>query len=119
MKIKNISKKIIGNEKFQMLPGGVMAVSGDESWVINYLERKKLEIIVSAATLTPSAEEPPSESEQKNTEVKAEKGTKKAWAAILKKGEPEEIRKLAEELGIATENVSLDDLIEMVKIAIK
>lgn len=108
MKIKNISKKIIGNEKFQLLPGEEMVVSGDEAWVKNYLERKKMEVV--------DQEE---EAKQKAAEAKAAKDMKKAWADILKKGEPEEIMKLADKLGIATDNVPLDELINMVKIAIK
>ncbi len=108
MKIKNISKKIIGNEKFRLLPGGEMVVSGDEAWVKNYLEGKKIEVV--------DQEE---EAKQKASEAKAEKELKKAWAAILKNGDPEEIQKLADEFGIATDNVPLDELINMVKIAIK
>ncbi len=44
-KIKNVSKKIIGNQNFRLLPGETMEVQGDELWVKSYLEDKKLEVI--------------------------------------------------------------------------
>jgi|GEM_PF-3292452 len=121
MKIRNISKKIIGNEKFQLLPGEEMVVSGDEAWVENYLERKNMEVIEQGAptAVTPDGGDQAEEAKQKAAEAKAVKDMKKAWSDILKKGEPEEIMKLADEFGIATDNVPLDELINMVKIAIK
>lgn len=108
MKIKNISKKVIGNERFQLLPGDDMLVAGNEAWVTDYLERKKLEVIDAATTPSPAA-----------GEHKAEKEIKKSWAAILKNGNTEEILKLAAELEIPTDNVSQEDLIGMIKVAIK
>ena len=121
MKIRNISKKIIGNEKFRLLPGGEMVVSGDEAWVKNYLERKKMEVIEQGAPTTATLDvgDQAEQAKQKAAEAKAAKDMKKAWADILKNGDPEEIMKLADELGIATDNVPVDELINMVKIAIK
>ena len=35
--IKNVSKKVIGNKEFMLLPGGTMEVTGTELWVKMYL----------------------------------------------------------------------------------
>ena len=35
MKVKNVSKKIIGNSQFRLLPGDTMLVTGKEAWVKN------------------------------------------------------------------------------------
>lgn len=45
MEIKNVSKKVIGNQSFRLLPGKTMIVNGDEVWVKNYLDSGKLEVI--------------------------------------------------------------------------
>lgn len=45
MKVKNISKKIIGNQSFRLLPGKTMEVQGDELWVRDYTAEKKLETV--------------------------------------------------------------------------
>lgn len=42
-KVKNISKKIIGNQSFRLLPGETMAVEGNEKWVQHYIKNGKLE----------------------------------------------------------------------------
>lgn len=42
-KVRNISKKIIGNQSFRLLPGETMAVEGNEKWVQHYIENRKLE----------------------------------------------------------------------------
>ena len=42
MKIKNVSKKIIGNSQFRLLPGDTMKVSGKEAWVRDYLAEKAI-----------------------------------------------------------------------------
>lgn len=120
MRIKNISKKVIGNEKFQMLPGSEMEVVGDETWVKDYLNWKKLEVITQGSPVQalPVAGEKPAD-DGRAAEIKAEKEAKKARVAILKKGDPEEIQKLANELGIATDDVPQEDLIELIKAAIK
>lgn len=121
MRIKNISKKVIGNEKFQLLPGDEMEVVGDETWVNDYLNWKKLQVITqdSPKQVPLAVEEQPGAADQRVAEAKAEKELKKTWAAILKNGDSGEILKLADELGIPTDNVSQDELIGMIKIAIK
>ena len=48
MKVRNISKKIIGNQSFRLLPGETMEVQGDELWVRDYTAEKKLETIAAA-----------------------------------------------------------------------
>ncbi len=35
--IKNVSRKVIGNKEFMLLPGGTMEVTGTELWVKMYL----------------------------------------------------------------------------------
>ena len=45
MKIENVSKKIIGNQDFRLLPGETMEVAGDELWVKDYLAEKKLKAV--------------------------------------------------------------------------
>lgn len=121
MKIKNVSKKVIGNERFQLLPGGEMEVVGNEAWVNDYLNWKKLEVIAQDSPMQASlaVEEQSGAADQRVAEPKAEKELKKTWAAILKNGDSGEILKLAGELGIPTDNVSQDELIGMIKIAIK
>lgn len=42
MRIKNVSKKVIGNQEFRLLPGESMDVKGDELWVQMYLAEGKL-----------------------------------------------------------------------------
>ena len=42
MRIKNVSKKVIGNQDFRLLPGESMDVKGDELWVQMYLAEGKL-----------------------------------------------------------------------------
>lgn len=42
MKVKNVSKKIIGNSQFRLLPGDTMKVSGKEAWVRDYLAEKAI-----------------------------------------------------------------------------
>lgn len=43
MRVKNISKKIIGNSQFRLLPGDSMTVTGREAWVRDYLAEKSVE----------------------------------------------------------------------------
>ena len=45
MKIENVSKKIIGNQDFRLLPGETMEVAGDELWVKDYHAEKKLKAV--------------------------------------------------------------------------
>lgn len=52
MKIKNVSKKIIGNQDFRLLPGETMEVAGDELWVKDYLAEKKLKAVAEEGTET-------------------------------------------------------------------
>lgn len=42
MKVKNVSKKIIGNSQFRLLPGDTMLVTGKEAWVKNYLSEESI-----------------------------------------------------------------------------
>ena len=35
--IKNVSRKVIGNKEFMLLPGGTIEVTGTELWVKMYL----------------------------------------------------------------------------------
>ena len=58
MKVKNVSKKIIGNSLFRLLPGDTMLVTGKEAWVKNYLSEESIvEVKESAPESVESAEE--------------------------------------------------------------
>lgn len=58
MKVKNVSKKIIGNSQFRLLPGDTMLVTGKEAWVKNYLSEESIvEVKESAPESVESAEE--------------------------------------------------------------
>ncbi|MGL5433802.1 MAG: hypothetical protein ACRDBO_00195 [Lachnospiraceae bacterium] len=122
MRIKNISKKVIGNEKFQLLPGVEMDVVGNEAWVKNYLGRNKLVVVsdTAAETADPEAEAKAETAKQKAAEAKAAKALKKVRNDILKAGDPEAIKQLAAELEIShDENVTLEELTNLIKAAIK
>ena len=58
MKVKNVSKKIIGNSQFRLLPGDTMLVTGKEAWVKNYLSEESIvEVKESASGSVESGEE--------------------------------------------------------------
>ena len=61
MKVKNVSKKIIGNSQFRLLPGDTMLVTGKEAWVKNYLSEKS---IVEVKESVPESVEPVEEKEE-------------------------------------------------------
>lgn len=70
MKVKNVSKKIIGNSQFRLLPGDTMLVTGKEAWVKNYLSEKS---IVEVKESAPESVEPAEEKEESapDTQVSA------------------------------------------------
>lgn len=65
MKVKNVSKKIIGNSQFRLLPGDTMLVTGKEAWVKNYLSEKS---IVEVKESAPESVEPAEEKEESTPE---------------------------------------------------
>lgn len=74
MKVKNVSKKIIGNSQFRLLPGDTMLVTGKEAWVKNYLSEESIvEIKESAPESVESAEE-----KEESAPESVESGEKKA-----------------------------------------
>ena len=50
MKVKNVSKKIIGNSQFRLLPGDTMEVTVKEAWVRDYLAEKSIEKVAAKTT---------------------------------------------------------------------
>ena len=70
MKIENVSKKIIGNQDFRLLPGETMEVAGDELWVKDYLAEKKLKAVAEEGTAKDNAddENPAEESAEASSE---------------------------------------------------
>ena len=77
MKVKNVSKKIIGNSQFRLLPGDTMLVTGKEAWVKNYLSEKS---IVEEKESAPESVEPVEEKEESAPES-VESGDKKEESA--------------------------------------
>ena len=74
MKVKNVSKKIIGNSQFRLLPGDTMLVTGKEAWVKNYLSEESIgEVKESAPESVESAEE-----KEESAPESVESGEKKA-----------------------------------------
>lgn len=74
MKVKNVSKKIIGNSQFRLLPGDTMLVTGKEAWVKNYLSEDSIvEVKESAPESVESAEE-----KEESAPESVESGEKKA-----------------------------------------
>ena len=77
MKVKNVSKKIIGNSQFRLLPGDTMLVTGKEAWVKNYLSEESIvEVKESAPESVESAEE-----KEESAPESVESGEKKAESA--------------------------------------
>ena len=58
MIIKNVGKKIIGNQTFRLLPGKTMEVKGDELWVKDYMREGKLEEVKPVKEPEPESPEP-------------------------------------------------------------
>jgi hypothetical protein len=87
MQVKNISKKIIGNQSFRMLPGETMEVNGGETWVKMYLENGKLQqvLVPEAPASEPassdgdanSEDDPKTEDQNEATPSRSAKGKKK------------------------------------------
>ena len=74
MKVKNVSKKIIGNSQFRLLPGDTTLVTGKEAWVKNYLSEESIvEVKESAPESVESAEE-----KEESAPESVESGEKKA-----------------------------------------
>ena len=74
MKVKNVSKKIIGNSQFRLLPGDTMLVTGKEAWVKSYLSEESIvEVKESAPESVESAEE-----KEESAPESVESGEKKA-----------------------------------------
>ena len=74
MKVTNVSKKIIGNSQFRLLPGDTMLVTGKEAWVKNYLSEESIvEVKESAPESVESAEE-----KEESAPESVESGEKKA-----------------------------------------
>lgn len=78
MKVKNVSKKVIGNRSFRLLPGESMLVTGDEVWVKNYLDNKKLEIIADQEASVAAAGAGEVGNNQENTETVESESEKSA-----------------------------------------
>ncbi|MCD8364446.1 MAG: hypothetical protein LUC83_01275 [Clostridiales bacterium] len=96
MKIKNVSKKIIGNGAFRLLPGETMEVNGKELWVKRYMDTGKLEKVeepvsnavkeTAEAAETEAATET-AETEAATVDATAETTTKKKTRASAKASE--------------------------------
>lgn len=70
MKVKNVSKKIIGNSQFRLLPGDTMLVTGKEAWVKNYLSEESIVEVKESAPESVESGEEKAESEP-DTQVSA------------------------------------------------
>ena len=68
MIIKNVGKKIIGNQTFRLLPGKAMEVKGDELWVKDYMREGKLEEVKPVKKLEPEKPEETKEPEPEKPE---------------------------------------------------
>ena len=68
MIIKNVGKKIIGNQTFRLLPGKTMEVKGDELWVKDYMREGKLEEVKPVKKPEPEKPEETKEPEPENPE---------------------------------------------------
>ena len=77
MKVKNVSKKIIGNSQFRLLPGDTMLVTGKEAWVKNYLSEESIVEVKESAPESVESGEKKAESEP-DTPVNAAENSEKA-----------------------------------------
>lgn len=90
MRVKNVSKKVIGNQSFRILPGESMDVNGNELWVQMYLADGKLteeeirtEEAESVEERSEEDETPPETgaADQDGTETRKKGGRRKAESA--------------------------------------
>lgn len=63
MKIKNISRKVLGNQSFTLLPGDEMEVEGTELWVKMYKEAGYIEVSKQEETSGDVGEDAPNDSD--------------------------------------------------------
>lgn len=77
MKIKNVGKKIIGNNEFYLLPGETMEVAGTEEWVKMYIGYGNLkEVEEPKSESVPEVEATAESQEAKKTTAKKAAATK-------------------------------------------
>lgn len=77
MKIKNVGKKIIGNNKFYLLPGETIEVAGTEEWVKMYIGYGNLkEVEEPKSESVPEVEATAEAQEAKKTTAKKAAATK-------------------------------------------
>lgn len=77
MKIKNVGKKIIGNNEFYLLPGETIEVAGTEEWVKMYIGYGNLkEVEEPKSESVPEVEVTAEAQEAKKTTAKKAAATK-------------------------------------------